>query len=92
VRILIVSEGKHELGGGDAPGALTVLVKRLTNVALNVEVRPMNDPRVRIHRGSGHGFEKRAIAWLRHAEREEFEAVVIVIDEDGDPDRAPAFS
>jgi hypothetical protein len=38
---------------------------------------------VHIRAGKADGYEKRALAWIRYAENEGFEALVLVIDEDG---------
>lgn len=140
MKILLLSEGRHELGSNDdrAPAAspLELLVRRVlkpglvdvdrlwseanracnndddsaigeavienlirlieTCADLHVERVPLSAPTFRnkpvpIHRGKGYGFTNRLRAWLREAEKHGFDAVVAVIDHDGDDDRIKTF-
>jgi hypothetical protein len=82
MRALLVSEGKHEGGG-----ALQALVSRTADYFSLFDWRRISDPCIHIHRGKGKGFFQRAVAWLREAQREGFDALILVIDEDGDSQR-----
>ena len=78
MRVLIVSEGRHEQGG-----ALETLVRRLLPAPeLACETRRVSDHQVHTHRGKGQGFFKRAVRWMLHAQKHGFEAIVLLIDED----------
>jgi hypothetical protein len=91
MRILFVSEGRHELGLGLESGAVVELFRRLATVAdFEFERLQVSDRRVRVHRErgkSGAPYRKRALAWLRYAEREQFDALVLLIDRDRDKQR-----
>ncbi len=93
MRILIVSEGAHELGDDNLEGALVVLSRRLLgeNVIFNRD--RVKSPRVRVHLqpGKGDGYEKRALGWIRLAEREGYDAIILVIDQDGKRERKQQF-
>jgi hypothetical protein len=86
VKVLLVAEGLHEHGG-----ALEKLVRRLANPPPNVEFISMkvSDPVIRTHllRGKGPRLTKRALRWINYAESEHCDAIVILVDEDGDPRR-----
>jgi len=88
-RVLLVAEGASELGAAPSEhrGALTALVARLLDRELEVECERASSPKVQIHRGHGAAFTKRALAWIRHAQREGFDALVLLIDHDGDGER-----
>lgn len=86
MKVLLVGEGGHEGGG-----ALAALVRRTANVPVEPEFRTVRDPRIHVHRGKGGGFFKRALAWMREAQNGGYDAVVLVIDEDGDRARQGQF-
>jgi hypothetical protein len=85
MRVLVVCEGIHE-----NTGALGALICRLNGhvTALDYD-RVQNTPR-RIH-GRGGGYFKRAIGWLMEAERRGYDALVLLIDQDGYDDRIAEF-
>ena len=89
MKVLIVGEGKSELGYRCEDGALPILVKRLLPVAQTPTCEQVSSNKVKTHRppGRGNGFEKRALAWIRYAERQGFQALVLLIDQDGCEDR-----
>jgi hypothetical protein len=89
VRVLLVAEGESELGNLQVEGSLAVLVRRLLPETREIVGRKVSDRAVRTHRqpGQGGGFERRALLWLRYAGAAGFDALVLVIDEDGDPQR-----
>jgi hypothetical protein len=84
MRILIVSEGPHELHG-----ALPRLVRRLLDTEVEFETEPVRSRKVRLNfrPGKSETYEKRFLAWIDYAEIREFDAIVIVVDEDGQKDR-----
>lgn len=82
MRVLLVSEGKHE-----ESGALETLVKRVASCDWD----RANSNRVQVQPGKGQRFSKRAIAWIRHAQKLGYDALVLVIDEDSDRERIRAI-
>lgn len=67
-------------------------VRRLIDdQGLQVECRKVSDRSVRAIHGRGSGYHKRVLGWLRYAVREGFDALVLVIDHDGDDDRLRQF-
>lgn len=83
MKLLLVSEGKHELGG-----SLESLIRRLSERKLEVRHAKVSEPDIHTHRGKGQGFFKRAIRWLLEARKRGYDAVVLVVDEDGYAERA----
>ncbi len=82
IKALIVSEGPHESGG-----ALEVLVTRLATSELRCEPERMACQEIHAHHGKGQGFFKRAIRWLLEARKRGFDALILVVDEDGQSGR-----
>ncbi len=93
MRILIVSEGVHELGDDCLDGALVTLSRRLLGQNVIVNRERVRSPRVRQHTQPGRGgrYKKRALGWIRLAEREDYDAIILVIDQDGDEERKQQF-
>ena len=98
MKILLLSDGPHELGslreassGTREPFALQALVERMIASAGEFTPRKFSDTSVRGTHGKGHGLTKRAVAWLRYAQQNEFDAVVAVVDEDGERERLRAI-
>ena len=89
MRVLLVSEGEHELGVAEEESALEILCRRLLERDAEFVRRKVSDPSVRIHlhKGKADGYEKRALRWVRCAEQEGFDALIFVIDQDDDPKR-----
>lgn len=89
MNILVVSEGKHELGSDVDSSALVALVRRELGNQPEFALEPVSNQKFRIHKpkGKSAAYEKRALACLRYAEREGFDALVLVIDEDGQAER-----
>lgn len=92
MKVLVVSEGVHELGDDQTRGALVVLVDRLLDGAAELVPVEFNDARVTVHPGKGDGMMKRALSWLRYAQNEKYDALVVVIDHDGDNKRIRSIS
>ena len=64
-----------------------MLVGRLAQTLLIDAVRPWKDRSLgRLH-GTGGGFRKRALRWMIQARKEGFDALVLLVDEDGDRNR-----
>ena len=82
MRVLIVGEGNSELAG-----ALPALVKRLVSTPVDCELDRVGRNDIHAHHGKGRGYFKKAVRWLLEAEKEGYDAVVLVIDEDGNRDR-----
>lgn len=87
MQALIVSEGPHESGG-----ALEALVTRLATSGLRCEHDRVACRDIHAHHGRGQGYYKRAVRWLREAEKRGFDALVLVIDEDGRSERVKQFT
>lgn len=82
MKVLLVSEGTHELGG-----ALDALVARLLEgVQTETTCMKIKDVR-RLHRGKGGGLFRKCLSALVEAERSGFDAIVVVVDQDGFPER-----
>jgi len=89
VKILLVAEGKHELGDGGGGGALAHLVARLLDRDVAFVTKWLKEAPMHVHRGKGRGFFVKAIRFMIDAARspDKFDALVLVVDEDGQPDR-----
>ena len=89
MKILVVSEGKDELGTDVDSSALVALVRRELGDEPKISLEPVSNQKFGIHKppGKAAAYEKRALACLRFAEREGFDALILVIDEDGQQER-----
>ncbi len=94
MRILLVSEGGHELNPDGETSALMEMVRRLLPPETEFERRKVSDKVVQQTpvRGKSLSHQKRLMMWLRWAEKSEYDAVIIVIDEDGKTDRRTAVA
>jgi hypothetical protein len=82
MRVLVVSEGKHEQSG-----ALESLLKRLGGTHASFEYDRVSNNTIHAFHGKGKGYFKRAIRWLKEAENRQADALVFLIDEDGKSER-----
>lgn len=82
MKVLLVSEGKHE-----ECGALETFVRRIAKGIESYTWDKVSRNDIHTHRGRGQGFFKRAVRWILEAKKRDFDALVLVIDEDGYPDR-----
>ena len=99
MRILVISEGKHELNhktrASKTSGALVQLVLRILNHPqaienLSVEWQDTRSFGVITRPDWGTGgadYKRKAMSWIRRAENEKYDAIVIVVDQDNAPDR-----
>jgi hypothetical protein len=91
MRVLIVSEGEHELGKEGVKGALQTLVERVLGEEIECERWTVRHERlVRVH-GKGGGMFKKAVSCMLNAAKDGYDAVVLVVDEDGDRSRRKQF-
>ncbi len=84
MRVLVVSEGKHEQSG-----ALENLLRRLGGGGTVFDIDRVSSDRIRIHvvPGKGKPLFKRALRWLLEAEKRGLDALVLLIDQDGERER-----
>jgi hypothetical protein len=87
MRVLLVSEGAHEFGKKKVEGALQVLTRKLMNKDVDFECEKVSSSNVHLHPGKADGYTRRALGWIRYAERKGFDALVLVIDQDGQKER-----
>lgn len=80
IKALIVSEGPHDRAVED-------LIRRLVTSPLEADHDRVSNPLIHTHHGKGQGFFKRLVRWIREAKRRGYDALVLVIDRDGDPER-----
>ncbi len=82
MNVLLVSEGKHE-----GSGALESLVRRIVSKIQSCKWDNVQRSDIHTHRGTGQGFFKRAVRWILEARKRGFDALILVIDEDGQRER-----
>ncbi len=82
MKILLVSEGPSELNG-----ALQNLVRRLGVMEDDIDIDRVSQRDVHAHHGKGKGYFKRAVRWMLEAQKRGCDALILVIDQDGRPER-----
>ncbi len=87
MKLLIISEGKHELSG-----ALEIIVRRLTGIADPIDLLKVSDPSLRVHHAKGPGYFKKAVRCLLYADERGYDALVLLIDQDDQPERRRQLS
>ncbi len=87
MRVLVVAEGKHERSG-----ALENLLKRLGGEQAIFEFERVSDNRIHAVHGKGRGYIKRALRWLMEAQKRGVDALILLIDEDGQRERIMEIS
>lgn len=87
MKVLIVAEGIHELGRGECPGALEIMIRRLHVGPIECNPQPVKLNTIHAHHGKSKGYEKKAIRWLLEAQEQGYDALVLLIDEDGRAER-----
>jgi hypothetical protein len=78
MKVLLVGEGASELSG-----ALRILVGRIGDAQFEVEQDRVSQARIHAHHGKGKGYFKRAVRWMLEAEKRGFDALILLIDQDG---------
>jgi hypothetical protein len=87
MKVLLVGEGLNELSG-----ALETLVRRLGLTEADIDCDLVKRAEIHAHHGKGQGFFKRAVRWMLEAHKRGYEALILVIDEDGFSDRVKQFT
>ena len=87
MKILLVGEGASELHG-----ALETLVRRLGMADAAIEFDRVSNPQIHAHHGKGQGYFKRAVRWMLEAQKRDYDALILVIDEDGNFERLQEFA
>ena len=87
MRVLLVAEGQHERGKEDRDGALETLVRRLHQNIIQCDLERVSRKDIHAHHGKGQGYFKKALRWIRGAEKRGYDAIVLVIDQDNAPER-----
>ncbi len=85
VKVLLVAEGVHERSG-----ALENLARRLGGNDVSFTAARASDASVRGVHGEGpkgRGHTRRALAWLRKAREENYDALIYLIDDDEGEDK-----
>ena len=87
MRVLLVSEGKHELGDlnrDEKLSALSILVAKTSSRQFEFTTKKVSDRDFATAHGKGGNLFKRAIRCLLYAAEHKFDALVFVIDQDDD--------
>lgn len=82
MKILLVSEGASELNG-----ALQSLTIRLGVKGDDIKVARVSQRDIHAHHGKGRGYFKRAVRWILEAQKRGYDVLILVIDQDGLPER-----
>jgi hypothetical protein len=84
MKALIICEGEHE-----DSGALEVFVRRLHSLGDSIVVeydRLKRNDIIPLH-GKGGGFFLRALRWAIQAQKAHYDVLILLVDEDREPDR-----
>ena len=98
MRVLIVSEGRsehlsatdtHPHANDEIAGALRNLVCRLGQQSdgWQIDEGKLSRQDVHAHHGKGQGYLKRCIRWMLHAEKQGYDAIVLLVDRDGEKNK-----
>ena len=82
MKVLIVAEGKHERSG-----SLETLVRRLLSGNPQFDMDDIHRRLSPLHGIGGFDYCKRALQWIQEAQKRGYDAIVLLLDEDGYPDR-----
>ena len=85
MNVLVVCEGKHEYGTKEYDGALVELTRRAMKFGAQLTHEKVSNTEVKSHCRSGKHkrYEKRAMGWIRYARNHGFDALVLLVDQDG---------
>jgi hypothetical protein len=86
MRVLLVSEGKHE-----QDGALESLVQRLAQKQISCEQDRVQKNAIHAYHGRGDGYFKKAVRWIFETQERGYDALILLIDEDGQKERTRQF-
>ncbi len=92
MKVLLVSEGHHELGKDQETGALEFFVRGIYEGSLQCDLAKVSRKDIHAHHGKGRGYFKRAIRWMLEAKKKGYDALILVIDQDNQPDRIQQFT
>lgn len=87
MKVLLVGEGASELAG-----ALEAIVRQLGLSDAEIEYDRVSQRAIHAHHGKGQGYFKRAVRWILEAQKRGHDALILVIDEDGCPQRSQQFA
>lgn len=96
MKVLVVSEGKHELNLNDnepTNGPLIRLISRVLqgcgHQEISFERRAVKDlpPGISVKGKVNNNYQRKAMQWIHHAERDGFDVIVMVVDQDRIPER-----
>src|SRR4051794_40358707 len=82
MRVLLIGEGTNELSGG-----LETIVRRLGLRDADIDTDRVSQQRIHAHHGKGRGYFKRAVRWMIEAGKRGYDALILLIDEDGYSER-----
>ncbi|MBC8116595.1 MAG: hypothetical protein H7062_19555 [Candidatus Saccharimonas sp.] len=82
MKVLIVAEGKHERSG-----SLETLVRRLLSGNPQFDMDDIHRRLSPLHGIGGFDYCKRALQWIQEAQKRGYDAIVLLLDEDGYSDR-----
>ncbi len=82
MKVLVVAEGKHELHG-----ALRNLIEKLGGEGSTFDYDRVSSNKIHTFHGIGNRYFKRALGWLKEAEKRGVDALILLIDEDGERNR-----
>ena len=87
MKLLVVSEGKHELGG-----SMETLVRRLLPLGITIVLDDVRGHVPKLHPiKGGFDYEKKALQWVMLADKRGFDAIVLLVDEDDQSERIKGF-
>ncbi len=92
MKVLLVAEGPHEMGKGEEGGALEILIRRLHQGIIQCDLDRVSRKDIHTYHGKGGGYFKRAMGWLLYAKEKEYDALILVIDQDKYPERVQEFT
>ncbi len=96
MRILVVAEGRHELNLGDGEPTNGPLVRLISRVLCERFVGLIEFERRQVSSltkaqsqlpGRAANYQRRALVWMREAQNQGFDAIVLVVDQDAQTDR-----
>ncbi len=92
MNILLVAEGEHELNPDEENSALAQIVRRLLPSVSQIDRQKLSGRTVQLAPVPGKKLphQKRLKLWIKWAEKQGYDAIIAVIDEDDKADRKQA--